>query len=601
MRVRSASGPIRRPSRVKLLFFTAFLVLAPPVLLLIVFESVLRMSGYGHPARFWELHEADGRLYYTPHPDFTRLYFPEPLKRLFVPFRVPVEKAPGEFRVVVLGGSAVNGDPDHNFSIPVILREQLQRARPDNEVVVINAALTACNSFVAREISRDFARLQPDVVVVYMGNNEVVGPFGPANRISSGALGAALPHAQVAVRRTRVGQWFGSLRDARNPPPGDGGWRGMEHFLEQHIEADDPRLESVYRHFQSNLERIVANSRRAGAAVVLCTVAVNQLHQPPFLPMADDFARAEALLAEGNAEGAAQAFALARDKDALRFRADSRINEIIRSVARTEESARGPRIFLADTDRDLRGGDGVLPAGFDSFYEHVHFNLHGAFRVATALAETIHPPEGETADTPLWLNFQELQTVLAYNEYEVWRILADLRQRFAAPPFTLIEDWPERTAWMRELEERFLQSVSLAETKARIYSSFVAALQARPEDALLQFRLARFLAGNHQVEAALPFFRSAYKRYPWDPTLIEGYLRASIHVRNWAGLAEPVDRLRRSAPLHPRLDYFEAAARLCPSRPGNPREPLMAYLARNPGNPEALALRAIVEESTGGP
>ena len=50
---------------------------------------------------------------------------------------------------------------------------------------VINAAVTSMNSHVARRIAKDCAAHDPDVFIIFMGNNEVVGPYGPPTLPSS--------------------------------------------------------------------------------------------------------------------------------------------------------------------------------------------------------------------------------------------------------------------------------------------------------------------------------------------------------------------------------------------------------------------------------
>ena len=43
---------------------------------------------------------------------------------------------------------------------------------------VVNTAVTAINSHVVREIASDLEEIESDLWIVYMGNNEVYGPFG---------------------------------------------------------------------------------------------------------------------------------------------------------------------------------------------------------------------------------------------------------------------------------------------------------------------------------------------------------------------------------------------------------------------------------------
>ena len=59
-----------------------------------------------------------------------------------------------------------------------MLESLLSLRHPGTRFEVVNAAMTAINSHVILPIARDCARADGDIWVLYMGNNEVVGPFG---------------------------------------------------------------------------------------------------------------------------------------------------------------------------------------------------------------------------------------------------------------------------------------------------------------------------------------------------------------------------------------------------------------------------------------
>ena len=58
----------------------------------------------------------------------------------------------------------------------VLLRERY----PGVNFEVVNVAITAINSHVIVPIARECARYQGDLWIIYMGNNEMIGPFGAA-------------------------------------------------------------------------------------------------------------------------------------------------------------------------------------------------------------------------------------------------------------------------------------------------------------------------------------------------------------------------------------------------------------------------------------
>jgi len=147
-------------------------------MILISLESSLRILGYGYPTDFIIKSQVKGQEICTDNQRFSWQFFPTSLARKPNRFNIPVSRPNGTFRIFVLGSSAAMGDPDASFSFSRILKTLLRTRYPATRFEVINAAMTAINSHVILPIARDCATCQPDLFIVYMGNNEVVGPFG---------------------------------------------------------------------------------------------------------------------------------------------------------------------------------------------------------------------------------------------------------------------------------------------------------------------------------------------------------------------------------------------------------------------------------------
>jgi hypothetical protein len=65
------------------------------------------------------------------------------------------------------------GDPEPAFGFPRVL-QVLLRERLRKPVEVVNVAVTAINSHVIHDIAQDCKRLQGDLWIIYMGNNEAM-------------------------------------------------------------------------------------------------------------------------------------------------------------------------------------------------------------------------------------------------------------------------------------------------------------------------------------------------------------------------------------------------------------------------------------------
>lgn len=408
------------------------LVIGSPLLFLLLAEMALRLVGYGQPTDFFIPDDSKPGWWRT-NPAFTAQFFPENFSLRPLNFRLAREKPANTYRVFVLGESAVQGTPEPGLGFAAQLRAQLARALPGRRVEVFNCGVTAINSHVVLEIARQLPDFAPDAVLVYLGNNEVIGPYGPGSVNVSGAPPRWLIRAGIRARQLRLGQLltrvvqrFGA-RASR-----DLAWKGMETFAANHVRADDPRLAAVYAHFAANLRDILAVSSRGGARVVVSTVVANLRDCAPFVSVhrpdlsaeqlaawtkehaagvnawrRDDTATAEAALtralaldpqfadtsfllgrlalARGDTAAARRHFITALENDALRFRPVPRVNAVIRSVA----AARGA--VLTDTALQL-GADpsSTTPvSGHEILFEHVHFNWEGNALLARRFAAAL--------------------------------------------------------------------------------------------------------------------------------------------------------------------------------------------------------------------
>ena len=476
----------------RLWLFRAVLLFAPFAALLLL-ELLLRAIGYGVPMGLTLREDVGGEIRLQSNPHFTWLFFDPKAARLMPPFSLPVRKPAGTLRVFVLGSSAAQGDPEPSFGLARVLEALLRDQYPGIDFDVTNAAATAVNSHTVYAVAREAVALEPDLFVVYAGNNEVVGPYGAGTVLTSAAPDVRLVRASLAARRTRLGQLAGALaggvasRLGRRGAPG--AWHGMEMFLERQLRRSDPALERAYRNYEANLSDTLALAARAGVPVVLSTVAVNLRSAAPFAsqngPALRDRGRWQALYDEGvrlQAEGhcaeslapLAEAFRLdpehadtayrlgrceiagrreaearphlaaARDLDTLRFRADTRTNAIVRTVG----GRGGPGVRLVDAEAQLAALDPLGSPGSGLFLDHVHLTFHGNYALAAAVLEGARPL------LPAWVRDRAARRppldeaaaarVLVFTDLDRYRIAETMRQRLRDAPFTGQSDHDEQ-------------------------------------------------------------------------------------------------------------------------------------------------------------
>ena len=153
------------------------------------------------------------------------------------------------------------GDPQPAFGMPRILERLLEHRYPNKSFEVINAAVTAINSHVVLEMAHDLQSLDADAWVVYMGNNEVNGPYGSGSVFAARRPSRFAIRANLSFQRSRLGQAMASLLQRGGGEGVPAHWGGMEMFLEQQVRASDPDLERVYGNFRSNVESLIRYHR----------------------------------------------------------------------------------------------------------------------------------------------------------------------------------------------------------------------------------------------------------------------------------------------------------------------------------------------------
>lgn len=539
----------RSLSRGKLWAFRLVAVLGLPLLMFVGLELGLRIGGFGYSTTFLLPDEIAGKKVWVSNPRFGWRFFGAQQARAPLSFSIPKSKAPESVRIFVFGESAAFGDPQPDFGLPRMLQALLSERFPATRFEVINAAMTAINSHSVLPIARACAKADGDIWVVYMGNNEVVGPFGAGTVFGSQTPPLATIRATLALRQTRTGQLLDAVARRLDPSPADKSeWGGMLMFKEHEVAWGDARLGKMYEHFERNLRDIIAAGRSAGVGLVVSTVAVNLKDCAPFASVslsnlsqeqqtrwqglwqrglqarrtgnfsqalelfreADgtqggvaelDFQRGHCELALTNTDNARAHLAKARDLDTLRFRCDSRLNEITRRVAGGREK---DRVLLADAEMELARQSPDGTAGAEFFYEHVHLRFEGNYRLALNIASSVEKllPEAvrsQSGTDKAWASLGECARRLGWSDWTSQSALAEIAGRLNDPPFTQQSDHAAQIARIgAELNSLPPVPTLVPDGEARCR----AALTFTPDDPALLMRLAALLDAGGKWEEA---------------------------------------------------------------------------------------------------
>src|SRR5687767_8110727 len=218
------------PRRRKILFILAAALLVP-LFALGLLEGGLRLFGYGYPTSFFLEQKEGSTTYLVDNPKFGWRFFPKQIARSPATQKFVAIKEPSTIRIFVFGESAALGDPKPAYSLGRYLEVLLRERFPAAKFEVITAAMTAVNSHTLLPIARECAELEGNFWILYMGNNEMVGPFGVNPLSGPSAPGASTVRLSLALRATKIGQLIESITEkARREDAPQSEWEGLKMF-----------------------------------------------------------------------------------------------------------------------------------------------------------------------------------------------------------------------------------------------------------------------------------------------------------------------------------------------------------------------------------
>jgi tetratricopeptide (TPR) repeat protein len=523
--------------------------LLAPALLLVVTEIMLRICGVGTPTGVMRPCTDQGRPAFCDNRFFAATFFPAGMYREPRPYVIPARKSPGTYRIFVLGESVAWGDPDPSYGFARYLEVMLRERYPAVKFEVVNVSITAINSHVLLPMVEDLEQYQPDLLLIYAGNTEVVGPFGPGTVLTSWDSSLPAIRARILLNSTRLGQLAAKAAGGghNNSPE----WRGMEMFLDKQVRANSPQMKPMYENFAANLRDIGAVARRSRSRVLISTVATNLKDCAPFASLHREdirpdelksweglvqrgaaledagsysealklylsaagidsqyaelqFRIARCLWATGDFAGAKDRFAQAQDLDTLRFRADTELNEIIRTVARNS-----PNVGLVDAAAVFAGESAHEIPGGELFYEHVHMNPRGTYLLARTFFRQIVsllPAEMQRGAAGVdVVSEEDCERLLAFTPYDRARVAGLVLSKLQRPPFT------NQLNHAEDVQRIKTQSEASGLNYGDMVADYQWALMRNPQDRLLHlnygFLLHRYepAAAEKELLAALPY------------------------------------------------------------------------------------------------
>jgi len=371
--------------------------------------------------------------------DGSRYEIPPARLNFFSPASFAAVKPPDEYRIFVLGGSTVQGEPylpDTSFT--TWLEIGLQAADPSRHWEVVNCGGVSYASYRLLPILQELLAREPDLFIFYEGHNEFL-----EDRTYEHIKRAPRPlaAAQESLGRLRT---YTLLREAvlralaRDTSPA----RERRPLLPSEVEAlldyrggleayhrDEAWRRDVIAHWEYNLRRMTALCRASGVPLLLMNPTCNLRDCPPFksehrpgltpaepaefdalwtaaqMKYRDDLTGAIELLRRAEAvddQYAALAFDLGSCYEALGDMAQAReaflrakeldicplrvLEPMREAIFRVADETGTPLVDIGGLfDRISRGG---IP-GKDWLVDHVHPTIPGHQKIAEALVEKL--------------------------------------------------------------------------------------------------------------------------------------------------------------------------------------------------------------------
>jgi tetratricopeptide (TPR) repeat protein len=404
-------------------FWFYLILILIPILFFVLLEIFLRVINYGRNNDQWlKITETKQML----NPDVAGRYFyntkdlPQSNNDAF-----DIVKRENAFRIFVLGGSSAQGFPfSPNGTFSRYIRDRLELTYPDKYIEVINLGITATNSYTIRDLVPGVIEQKPDLILIYAGHNEYYGAFGVGSTENIGNsrkfvnfliwLNKFKSVGMIRNVLTNIISLFSSDAEQKTDR---GGTLMAKIVKEQLIPYNSESFNVGIKQFEGNFEDIFQMTQEAGVPVVIGTLVSNLKDQKPFISVGSDsnenadsiYLRAQYQLKLGNIHSADSLFRLAKDFDALRFRAPEKINEIIKQLALKYHCG------LVDVDSvfNANSPDGIV--GNNLTVDHLHPSLSGYLLMGKIYFEAMERSSFLPTDEQLQIPSSQQDSVVVHN------------------------------------------------------------------------------------------------------------------------------------------------------------------------------------------
>lgn len=363
-----------------------------PLLILLAFEGILRVAGYGDNLNLFIQNPVKGyEKFMMVNPEIGKKYFKKleytaPANDIFY-----TKKPENSFRIFVMGSSTVYGFPyDRNLMFSRILNKQLEDAYPDKKIEVVNTAITAINSFTLLDFTDQILKYEPDAILIYAGHNEFYGAFGiGSNEMMS--RNRNLTHLHIVLMDVKIYQLLRNIISGISQKVASSGDDVHGTLMKRIVANKDILLNSEEYNiamdtYKKNMGDILKKIQKKNVPVFFSEMVSNVSGMKPFNSVATEsleaagavFEKAETAKENQDFNTALDLYYKAKDLDCIRFRASENVNRIIHELIDLYKVHGVPMLseFQNHSPNKLIGNNLMT--------EHVHPNIDGIFLMSEA-------------------------------------------------------------------------------------------------------------------------------------------------------------------------------------------------------------------------
>ena len=343
------------------------------------------------------------------------------------------EKPANTFRIFILGASSSIGFPYKNATtFDLSIKYQLSHLFPEKKFEVVNLSLNAVNSFTLLDFAKEIPNYSPDMILIYAGHNEYYGALGvgSSSKIASNRI---ITKVLIQARKLRVFQW---LQD----------WTSVEKNKKQLMERMAENKSISFRskafdkginQYKENMEELCNIFHEIDIPVLFSTIVSNEKDLEPFGSIDTDTERsanfqfnlARKAYLSGEYKLAKEKYVLAKELDVLRFRAPSKINQIIKEISKNYNN-----VYLVDSKEKIEEETENKILGKEVILEHVHPNLFGHRLISYAFVNEANNNKLISSNWPPEETIKRIRKNIPYPKID------SIRGEFIT--LMMKEDWP---------------------------------------------------------------------------------------------------------------------------------------------------------------